>query len=257
MYKVILSLIVILCSMCASANNASYITVSNQVARTTELGVVANNVANVSTPGYEMDGTIFSPINKKATRRKDNSFVYTDGAYSAEGPGPLKQTGNPLDVAIAGDGYFKILTPGGPRYTLDGAMIVSSNNVLVNVHGMPFASIDNQPMLLPEQYASVEISKDGTIYVDGEEIDTIGAFTFPNKFALVKEGNNVYYSKVGDILVNEQKIMSGFLRGSNVNSAKAMTELIELERAVATTNSLMSDINNLERSTISRMTNVK
>jgi flagellar basal-body rod protein FlgF len=245
------------CGCSAYASNIGYITLSNQVARKTELNVVANNVANVKTPGYEMDGVVFSPINKKATNRKDNSFVYSDGFYSAEGLGPLQRTGNPLDIAIEGGGYFKILTPNGPRYTLNGSMVISQDNVLVNAYGAPYAGRDNAPILLPEQIGSLEINQNGVIYINDEEVGSIGVFTFPQKFSLVKEGNNVYYSKTGDILVEDPRIISGSIRGSNVNSAKSMTELIELERAVSTTNSLMSDINNLERSAISKMTNVR
>ncbi|MES2215522.1 MAG: flagellar hook basal-body protein [Pseudomonadota bacterium] len=241
----------------AYANNAAYVTLSNQMARTTQLGMVANNVANVSTTGYEMNDVLLSPVDAKASKRKTNSFVFTDAEYLSENQGPLKSTGRPLDLAITGDGYFKILTDNGDRYTLDGAMMPNRDMVLVNAHGMPYASVDNQPLILPATFTTLDIGEDGTIYADKEAIGQVGVFTFQNKSSLRREGKNLYFSTAGDAAAENAVIVSGMLRGSNVNSAKAMSELIDLQRSVSATNSLMSDIISTEKTAIAKMTSQK
>lgn len=247
----------LLVNVSAYATNAGYITLSNQMARNIELNVVANNVANANTPGYEMDAVIFSPVDQKASKNKTNSFVFPDGSYNSELQGAIKATGAPLDIAVAGNGYFKILTPTGPRYTLNGSMTPNNDGVLVNAQGFPFVSLDNQPIILPEQYQFIEITPDGTVYVDREDIGKIGVFDFPNKFALVKEGNSMYYSKAGDIPIEDAQIITGAIRASNVNAARSMAELVNLQRVTSFNNSLMSDLVSLERNAIQKMVSNK
>lgn len=253
MLRSIIFILVVGVNASVYATNAGYITLSNQMARNMELNVVANNVANASTTGYEMDSVIFAPVDQKASRNKTNSFVFPDGAYNSENQGAIKLTGGVLDIAVSGNGYFKIITPAGPRYTLNGSMIPNNDGVLVNAQGLPYASLDNQPIILPEQYKYIEIVADGTVYVDREDIGRIGVFDFPSKFALVREGNNMYYSKVADIPLENAQIITGAIRASNVNAAKSMAELVNLQRVTSFNNSLMSDLVSLERNAIQKM----
>ena len=108
------------------ANNTSYIALSNHIAQRNKLEVSANNTANVNTIGYEADGVIFRNVDLKQSSSRSNSFVYADGTYSSESSGPVKMIHRPLDMAIAGYGYFKVLTPRGERYTLNGAAFLNN-----------------------------------------------------------------------------------------------------------------------------------
>jgi len=236
-----------------SANNSSYIALSNHIAQRTKLEVSANNTANVNTVGYEADGVIFKNIDLKQSSSRSNSFVYADGTYMSEGSGPIKMTHRPLDMAIAGYGYFKIITSRGERYSLNGAAFLNNEYVLVNTDGLPFASRGGQQITLPADTVDVRISEDATVYADGDEIDIIGIFSFVEPNGLVKEGNNLYISRVRDILLDEYTVVSGALRGSNVNSAKSMTEMIELQRSASMTNNLLSNVAELEKSVITKV----
>lgn len=236
-----------------AANNSSYIALSNHVAQRTKLEVSANNIANVNTIGYEADGVVFRNVDLKQSSSRSNSFVYTDGTYMSESSGPIKMTHRPLDMAIAGYGYFKILTPKGERYSLNGAVFLNREYVLVNIDGLPFASRGGTQITLPADTVDVRVAEDATIYADGDEIDIFGIFSFVEPNGLVKEGNNLYSSKVRDILLDEYTIISGALRGSNVNSAKSMTEMIELQRSAAMTNNLLSNVADLEKSVITKV----
>lgn len=94
---------------------AYYITLSNQLAKKSQLAVIANNVANSKTIGYQSDDAVFQTINTKQSKNKGVSFVHTSGLFKNEEPGALKLTNRPLYLAIAGKGYFKVLTPRGER----------------------------------------------------------------------------------------------------------------------------------------------
>lgn len=234
------------------ADNCSYITLSNQVARKNHLRIAANNLANSNTIGFEADGILLKNIDNTKTKRA-SSFVYLNGTYRSESAGPLNITHRNLDLAIIGEGYFKILTPQGNRYTLSGALQISNDYVVVDSRGLAYASQSNLPIILPPGSSKITFSKDGVIYLDDQEIDTIGVFNFPEQNQLVKEGNNLYSSQVNDILLDEATIVSGALRGSNVSSAKAMADMIELQRSFSVTTNLMSEINDLEKTIITKI----
>jgi flagellar basal body rod protein FlgG len=235
------------------AGNSSYITLSNQMARKNQLHIVTNNIANTKTIGYESDNVLLKNMDQKQSSKRSNSFVYIEGSYKNENSGPLKLTNRDLDLAISGIGYFKILTPRGYRYTLNGAIFLNSDKMLVNSDNMPFSSRDNQPILLPPDSIDVKVSEDGIVYADNEEIDIIGVFTFATNNQLVKEGNSLYNSKEADILMDEFTIISGALRESNVSSTKSLAEMLELQRSSAMTSNLMSDLADLEKSIITKV----
>ncbi|WPY00595.1 Flagellar basal-body rod protein FlgF [Candidatus Trichorickettsia mobilis] len=237
----------------AYANNSTYITLSNQIARKTQLAIVANNVANANTTGYEADNVLFKNIDTKQSTKRSNSFVYTEGAYKNGNRGTLQTTNRPMDLAIAGEGYFKILTVQGDRYTLNGGLFINSEYILVNATGLPFASRDGQPILIPVDTQDIRVAADGSIYADEDIIGIIGVFSISDINQLIKEGNNLYSSKVRDVVLDDFTIISGALRSSNVSSTKAMTEMVELQRSLGATNNLMSGIADLERSVITKV----
>lgn len=245
--------ILILLSQNVIAGNAAYIALSNQIARKEQLEVVANNIANVNTIGYESDNVLFRNVEVKQQSRYSNSFVKTNGTYKSFEQGTLRMTNNITDLAIVGDGYFKILTPRGERYTLNGSVIINNANVLVNHQGYPFANLNSDPITLPDNLQNIYISKDGVIFINNEEIDTIGVFSIESKNQLIKEGNSLYISQIPAIISNNFTVVSGALRVSNVNSVEAMQDMLELQTSAKVTNSIMSDIVDLEKAAISKI----
>lgn len=239
------------------AHNIHYINLSNQLSRMRELDVISNNVANSDTIGYEEDNVLFKKFDVKQNKNRYNSFVHTDSLYPSDNVGALKNTGNKTDIAIIGHGYLKLLTPNGDRYTLNGAMIINNENILVNHMGYPYSNQDNEVITLPEEFQTIEIVESGAIYVDDEEIDVIGVFDFTNKVNnLIKEGNTMYKS-LSDAFLREENytIMSGVLKESNVNSLTAMTKLLEMQRSVTMSNSLILETTSMEKNLITKLLN--
>lgn len=229
------------------ANNGAYITLSNQIAHKNQLEVISNNLANINTIGFQEDSVIMQHANL-GNSKNNNSFVNAAATYNSANPGPLKQTGRELDVAIAGDGYFSIQTLRGPRYTLNGAFIINRDNILTNSFGNPVLSIDSDLLEIPDQFNSIAIAKNGAIFVDEEEIGTIGVFDFINKNSLLKEGENLLIATEEPIVSEESTIISGMLRSSNVNSPVALSQMVELQRSYGQASNLMGKIHDIEKS---------
>jgi flagellar basal-body rod protein FlgF len=238
----------------AMANNSSYITLSSQIARKRQLEIVANNTANINTVGFEQDKILLRPVNVVQNSKRSNSFVWPETTYRSGEQGPIKITNRPTDVAIAGNGYFKLMTPKGPRYTLDGSMFISNQGVLVNSTGYPFLSLDNAPIELPEQYQNLDITRQGLIFIDGDEIAQLGVFEVDPKDSIIKEGNNLYSTVGADRPMEEFTIISGALKGSNVNSTLAMAQMVESQRSYGLITDLMSNVNDVETSAINKLT---
>jgi flagellar basal body rod protein FlgG len=196
---------------------------------------------------------LFKNIDTKQSTKRSNSFVYTEGVYKNGDRGTLQVTNRSMDLAIASEGYFKILTEQGDRYTLNGGLFINSEYMIVNATGLPFASRDGQPVLIPVDTQDVRVAADGSIYADDDIIGIIGVFSIADINQLIKEGNNLYSTRVRDTLLDDFTIISGALRSSNVSSTKAMTEMVELQRSLGATNNLMSSLADLERSVITKV----
>ena len=148
--------------------NALLVGLSRQVALARELDVVANNIANLNTTGYKADGSLFEEYLDAAARADQTgsrvSFVHDRGIWHDMSQGPIERTGNPLDVAIDGDGFLVVQTPRGERYTRNGAMQINATGQLVTSDGYPVLG-DGGPITLQPTDRQVSISHDGTISV--------------------------------------------------------------------------------------------
>jgi flagellar basal-body rod protein FlgF len=241
-------------SLHSFADNAYYITLSNQIARKQDLSIIANNAANTNTPGYEEDATLYKSSKIYENSKSEINFVQAAGIYKPGALGALKITNNPLDVAIIGEGqYFKILTTAGVKYTLAGSMIKNSDGALVNSLGMPFLSQNNDFLQVPIDTRDIQIAQDGTIYADGEAQNRIGVAYFPNKNTLIKEGDSLYASTAPEVPIDEYTIQSGALRLSNVNATRVMSQTIEAQRSFSTTSALLKEISDMEKQSVSRI----
>ncbi|MDX2050150.1 MAG: flagellar hook basal-body protein [Rickettsiaceae bacterium] len=249
--SVALALYLTFFSSAAIANNAFYISISSQVARKQDLEVITNNASNINTNGYEEDTMLFKDVNITKKSKKNNSFVTTHSIYKQSELGPLRSTGNPLDVAILEkDHYFKLMTPKGPRFTLAASMLKNSDGILVNPEGIPFMSINNDLIQVPQDATYIKVMDNGTIIADDQEIDRIGVVYIPDKNMLLKEGGSIYKNNGSEFAVDEYTVLSGYLRASNVNSARVMAESIESQRSYSGATSLVFEISDLEKKAV-------
>src|SRR5262245_49680937 len=217
--------------------NMLLVGLSRQVALERQMDVVSNNIANMNTLGYKSDGPLFEEYIAPGARDgsfsgKDTSvrFVTDRGIWHDMQPGAMRQTGNPLDVSIDGEGFFAVTTPQGDRYTRNGAFQINGRGQLVNAEGM-LVQGENGPITFQPSDRNIIISKDGRITVnEGAGVRTEGTrgklkvVNFRRPQDLIKDGASTFSAPAG---VQPQgatnyRINQSTLEGSNVNGIIAM-----------------------------------
>jgi flagellar basal-body rod protein FlgF/flagellar basal-body rod protein FlgG len=204
-------------------------------AQSQALELIANNLANLNTGGYRAQQTTFHSIlatapgvPSTALNRAINDFdVLSDTRVNLSAGNPA-QTGNPLDLAIEGDGFFAVQTKAGTFYTRNGSFHVSSSGQLTTASGDAVLG-DQGPLTLPSGTPS--ISPDGTLSVGGAIAGKVRVVEFAVGTSPVPAGDS-YYS-VPDTALSpavHSSIRQGMLESSNVNAVTAAVDLIVVQR---------------------------
>ncbi len=220
-----------------------HVALSGQMALQNQLTSIANNVANVTTPGFRAEGGRFAAL---VSRQKPGpvSYVTAGGAYIDRRPGALKQTGNPLDVAVRGDAWMAVQGPGGIIYTRDGRMRMTPAGALVSAEGYPVLDVSGSPITLKPKAGAPKIAQDGMITQGGAQIGAIGLFSISRQARLQRRGNSgVVPDREPEPVVDFRNagIMQGFIEESNVNGALEMARLIEVSNAFRQLSSSMEE----------------
>ncbi len=147
--------------------------------------------------------------------------------------GIVKETGNPLDFALEGDGFFVVQTPQGPRYTRAGNFTLDAQRQLVTQDGYPVLG-DGAPIVLNDTTGKgIWLSRDGNFMVDDTQVAHLDVVKFKNPQALERMGNNLYSSTnaSGQAAPANTGVEQGYLEGSNVNPVEEMINLLDIYRA--------------------------
>ncbi len=217
------------------------IAISYQAALRREMDAVANNMANMNTPAYKAERMMFAEYLVRPQKNAPMSFVQDKGMMRDLREGPLTKTGNPLDLALTGDGYFVIDTGQGERYTRSGRFQLDADGQITNQLGQRVLSAAGQPIIVPPGTANISIAPDGTVSAGTEVIGTIGIVAFDNPRGLKREANNLYVSDAAPRPAEGTHVMQGMLEESNVNPIEEMTKMIEIHRAYASNQRLLQD----------------
>jgi flagellar basal-body rod protein FlgF/flagellar basal-body rod protein FlgG len=205
------------------------------VSRTQELDTIANNLANASTVGYRGEENIFSSVlanaggSGSALEQAMNSYGVLSGTTLDGSQGALEKTGNDLDLAIEGKGYFVVQTTNGPMYTRNGSLQVSAKGQLVTSAGDPVLG-DAGPISMPP--GAVSVSPDGTISSNGAVTGKLKVVAFPPSTPLTSMGN-AYYSAPANTAApsTDSSVRQGMLESSNVNPVAGMVALVTAQRS--------------------------
>lgn len=243
-----------------------YTAVSGSMAQNLRLETVANNLANVNTPGFKKDSQVFREYltaNEKPPtviqvpkvpasiesfydmQGGDKSYVEANGTYSDFSQGGLKSTGNALDLAIDGKGFFEVATPRGVRFSRNGSFSIDGQGQLVNKEGWPILR-RSEPGIPPDQRTikissggRVAIGENGEITADGESLGQISLIDVSDPMALHKEGSSVFgiKSNMNPQINNIETphLKQGFIETSNVNIVQEMTDMISATRLFEST----------------------
>lgn len=231
---------------------------SGMMAQQRNVEVVANNLANMNTSGYQRRRTEFHDLIYKNSARPDGSgsragSEVPGGIQSGKGvdmmsvyrvteQGSLKSTDNSFDLAIQGKGYFQIQLPNGETgYTRDGTFQLDSAGALVTHDGFQVLP----GVQIPVDAVDVSINAAGQVLVkqDGSPVQiNVGAVQiaiFPNEGGLSAEGNNLYTatdaSGAASTVTPGQggagSVLQGFIEASNVNAVEEIAQMIRAQRA--------------------------
>ena len=217
-----------------------YLAAAGAMVQQMRLEVLANNIANINTNGYKGEKTVFrvteTPISPNQAPTADESQPLVPYAPPFEAridfsQGALRETGNPLDVAINGSGFFSIQTPDGIEYTRQGSFSLNEDGVLVTQDGYPVLGEGGEITL---EAGRVEIDLEGAVYLDGDEVGRLQITDFNNLDTLKKVGNGRFVATdqtaVGE-RPQDTTLSQKYIETANVNPIMAMTEMIETSRA--------------------------
>jgi flagellar basal-body rod protein FlgF len=243
-----------------------YTALSGAMAQSQRLDTIANNLANVNTPSFKKDQQVFQEFltaNEKPAeviqvpripasvesfydmQGGDKSFVDSAGSYTNFSQGSLKSTGNPMDVAIDGGGFFEIATPQGVKLSRLGAFKLDGNGQLVTKDGYPL--LKNAPegtdpaarVFKVSGQSQVVITDAGDVLDGAENLGKVSLVDVANKDALIKEGGSLYgfkkTFKPEVTNVNSPTLKQGFIEMSNVNIVQEMTDMIATTRTFEST----------------------
>jgi flagellar basal-body rod protein FlgF len=227
----------------------SLVLLSNQEALQRAIDIVANNVANSSTTGFKREGIEFDTLLSQPTPDESIDFVVDRATYRDYSTGPIETTGNPLDLAIQGAGYFAVQTPQGIRYTRSGAFQLNTEGQIVTLSGDLVMGEGDQPITLPSTAYQVNISADGfvTARVDNgvslAQIGRIAVQKFTNEQAMQQVGNGLYATDEEGVPADDSSIVQGALEQSNVQPVTEITQLIQIMRSYEQTVNLIGQEN--------------
>lgn len=226
-------------------NSGLYAALSGNITAMKRLDVVSNNLANTNTAGFKRDRIAFeSLLAKGAGQPGDSPVMAQEKFFTDHSPGPLKQTGNTLDLAIEGEGFFTVITPQGPAYTRQGNFHLNPAGRLVTVDGF---EVQGQGGPITIRGGKVEIDPSGGITVDGVRVGAIQIVDFPKPYALEKQGNSLYRPTNGLPAqpTAAARVSQGFLEDSNVSVVMEMAQLIETNRYFETCQKLIQNYDNM------------
>ena len=235
--------------------NIGYIGLSQQLSLQQQMNMTANNLANMSTPGYKAQQTLFSeyvmqPRGGDVIRQSTNS-----GSYRNLAVGSMTQTHSVFDVALQGKGYFAVQTPGGLRYTRDGAFTLDADRQLVNKNGYPVMNDNNEPIQVQQDATQIRITEDGEITSEFGTIGRIKVAMFDNEQAMTRTGENLFSAGDQDELPGQNiRIVQGFVENANVNPVVDMNRMIEILRSYQAAQRMLQNDHERIRNTIQKLT---
>lgn len=212
-----------------------YAAYSGLLARSQALDSASSNLANVNTTGFRAEreffrGAVTGPhALESQLNRTVNDFGVLGGNRLSLAQGALTPTGNALDVAIEGEGFFAIQTRAGVRYTRDGSFRRGSGGTLTTSDGEPVLNPQGKPIAMPA--GEISIGGDGAITVAGGVVGRIGVYRFTDASVLSAEGTNRYRAADGVAPVASlASLHQGALEGSNQDIVQGSLQLILVQR---------------------------
>ena len=220
-------------------DNTKYVALSRQMGLWKQMDIVSNNMANMNTSGFKQDEAIFSSYiveTKGAEGFGKNPVFFTQdyGIFKDFQEGLFQETGNQLDVAIQGDGFFAIETPNGERYTRKGQFSLDYEGKIVTKEGDVLLSTNSEPFFLAPGEKDITISETGDVSTENGVIGRLKIVAFADNQKLKKIGNTMFENVEGNAMsigLDNVLIKQKVVEKSNVQPIVEMSKMIKLQRS--------------------------
>jgi len=213
-------------------DNPGYIILSRLALQHRATAVLAHNVANADTPGFRALRPVFAEYVARQDRAavppggRPIAFAQDRATWREMDQGPVQTTGNPLDVAITGEGFFVVETPRGERFTRAGRFSIGDGGRIVDMEGNPVLGPEGNAIAVAPNDTRITIQGDGTIRSENGELGRLRIVRFENVQALRAEGDRLFDPAGEEALpVERPSVLQGAVEGSNVRPILEMTRL--------------------------------
>lgn len=203
------------------------------------LNMSANNLANSSTNGFKSDKEfygLYTSLDAQAAADAEGYLATTvpvvQSQYTDFAQGMLVPTGNSLDLALNGKGFFAANGISGPLYTRNGNFKLTPAGILVTHEGYPLRTVEKTP-IQTQSNSPLEITPEGEVFQDGQSLGHLELVNFTDTRVLTKTGNNYFRledPKAQPVPVTETAVEQAKLEGSNVSTAGAAVRLVSVMR---------------------------
>lgn len=219
-------------------NSGMYAAVSGNLSAMRRMEIITNNLANINTLGYKKDKVSFEsvlassaypPAVPQATTA--DPILQTENISIDYAAGVMSRTGNPLDIAVDGDGFFTVAGPEGPAYTRQGNFRMDKDGILVTSDGFPVTGSGGGNIKV--RGGSISIGAKGDVIVDGEQVGTLKIVDFPKPYNLRKIGSAMFMPadpQTTPQAAANAEVRSEYLEASNVEPISEMVQLIDASR---------------------------
>ncbi len=216
--------------------------------------VIARNLANANTIGFKKNTISFESILTEAGGTETSSLQTNYGVDQSNGN--LTYTGNNLDIAIDGDGFFTLETDKGMRYTRNGQFQLSNNGEIVTDTGSKLLG-QSGPIIIPKGGREIVIDNKGAVRADGKNVGELIITNFTDLTKLVPTGNSMFTAPLETINENGDvkfRVAQGYLERSNVNVVMEMVDMITNMRSYEASNNVIKTFSDLMQHLISSQT---
>jgi flagellar basal-body rod protein FlgF len=242
-------------------DNTLLVSLSHQLASYRMMDVIANNLANLSTPAFKREEAQFSqyvetvPPSEGQTDPQTLSFVQDAGVIRDNSEGQLVHTDAPFDFAVNGKGYFVVQTANGERYTRNGHFSLNAQGQLVTQDGDAVQG-DGGPITITPDDGDIHVAEDGTVSGAHGQLGKIRLAGFGDETKLQKEGASLYSTDQSPAPVAKPDIEQGTIETSNVEPVVEISQMLQVMRAYQATANLTQAQEDLMRQTIDKLGSV-
>ena len=233
-----------------SVQKPNIILLSLQKIQEEQLSVSSQNMANAMHAGFK--GFILSSQEcvYKTNDKKKVSYVKSAGMTRNLSDGALNMTRNPLDFALSGPGYFMVQTANGKRYTRNGRFTLDKESRLTTSSGQPVLSQTGSEIIIPKDIQYFTVSRDGTMFINGNKAGKLGVVEFKNEQAMRLEGSSLLSSKEDGTPGIKGLITQGAFEESNVSVMDVSIKLINIMHRFEEAQLLIKQYEELQKQTM-------